>query len=496
VRDALIELDPARGDLVGQLTAGLKAAIRTGKLPPQTRLPSTRALAGDLGVSRGVAVEAYEQLVAEGFLVSRHGSGTRVARGAAAGGRGGPAAGPAGDAGTAAAPAGSGTGADAGQPRYDMRPGTPDLSAFPRSVWLAALRHTLATVPHTALGYADPAGVPALRAELAGYLGRVRGTDATAAQIVAVGGVAEGLALVTRVLAGTGHRVLAVEDPSAIATRELLTGSGLDLVGVPVDSHGIQVGALAATGARAVLLTPAHQFPTGVVLSPDRRAALADWAREADAVVVEDDYDAEFRYDREPVGCLQGLAPDRVVHLGSVSKSLAPGLRLGWAVLPTFLVAAVRAAKHQADYCSPVIDQYALAYLLDSGRYDRHLRGVRRRYRARRDALVGALAERLPDVRVHGVAAGLHVCVELPGGCDEAAVAEAARGRGLAVVPVGDMRLAGRDEDHPPALVLGYANVPEPRLVEAAALLAAAVAAGRTGGTGRDQRLSRSGRDA
>ncbi|GAA2830477.1 PLP-dependent aminotransferase family protein [Kitasatospora paracochleata] len=455
MRELLITVDHTAGDLTGQLTRAVRAAVRDGRLAAGTRLPATRALAGELGVSRGVAVEAYAQLVAEGYLVSRHGSGTTVAPGVTPTG---PAAPP--------RPPGPALG-------YDLKPGTPDLAAFPRAAWITAARKALADVPHRDLGYGDPAGLPAVRADLAAYLGRVRAATATPDRVMVVSGVGQSLALLVHLLAAHGHRRLAVEDPCSPGALGLLRAHGLDPVGVPVDEEGLRVADLEASGADAVLLTPAHQYPTGVVLSPDRRTALAAWAHRTGGVVIEDDYDAEFRYDREPVGCLQGLAHDRVIHLGSVSKSLAPGLRLGWAVLPQWLTDDFREAKRYADLGTGVVDQLAFAGLLTSGGYDRHLRTLRARYRLRRDALVDALGRELPGAAVRGVAAGLHLYLDLPAGTDEAAVVAAAAERGLRVEPVAPMRLAPGG----PALALGYAGLPEHRLREAAALLAQAVEA-------------------
>jgi len=256
----------------------------------------------------------------------------------------------------------------------------------------------------------------------------------------------------------------------------LLETAGAVRVPVPVDGEGIDVDTLRQSAARAVIVTPAHQYPTGVVLSPRRRAQLVAWAAEVDGVVLEDDYDAEFRYDRDPVGCLQGLCPQRVALLGSVSKSLAPGLRLGWLVAPPALAKAVRSSRATSDLGSPVLDQYALAQLLACGAYDRQLRQLRRRYRARRDALTAAIARWLPGAVVHGVSAGIQLYVELPTGCDEADVVEAAAERGVAVEGVGQLRIAG---DGPPALVLGFARLPEHRLADAVRLLGQALTASR-----------------
>ncbi|ACZ91140.1 PLP-dependent aminotransferase family protein [Streptosporangium roseum] len=475
--DLHLVVDRAAGGIAGQIARELREAVRQGRLPAGGRLPASRELARDLGLSRGVVVEAYEQLVAEGLLISRVGAGTSVA----------PAA---------SRPPGAALRdplVPAFEPYYGHRSTSPDLSAFPRERWLASIRRALATLPADALDYGDPGGVPALREELADYLRRVRAADAGPDDIVIVGGVAQGLSLTVQALAGqlpegrAGHDLnwfvdrlahpvpppgrirLAVEDPAGVRQLPLLRAAGADLVAVPVDREGIDVGALAATGARAVLLTPAHQYPTGVVLSPRRRAELIEWAAGTGATILEDDYDAEFRFDRDPVGCLQGLAPGRVVLAGSVSKSLAPGLRLGWVVAPPGIAESVRRARGELDLGSPVLEQYALADLIGNGGYDRHLRRMRREYRARRDAFVRALAEHLPEIRVHGVSAGLHLFAELPGGCDESQATEAAQACGLAAEPVGAMR----GTPGPPALVMGFARLPVHRADQAIRAFAA-----------------------
>ena len=467
--DLHLELDPAAGGRAAQIADAIRHAVRAGRLAAGHRLPPTRALAADLGVSRGVVVEAYERLTAEGFLVSRQGSGTSVAPRAIPERESDASAGV--DALLSATDIGPLPYSRPVEQRYDLRPGLPDLSTFPRMAWLAALRRAVNAVPTSELGYPERAGAPRLREELAAYLRRVRAAAAPPGQVVIAAGVAQAMAAVGRALYADGHRTLAVEDPSSLHQRPLMRGVGLRSVPVPVDAEGIDVSALARTPARAVLVTPAHQFPTGVVLSPERRAALIAWARERDAVIIEDDYDAEFRFDREPVGCLQALAPDRVVMAGSVSKSLAPALRLGWAVAPARLAAAVAVLRAVTDLGSPTLDQHALAELIADGQYDRHLRATRARYRARRDALVAGLHARLPGLSVRGVSAGLHLYVELPAGTDEARLVEAARRRSVAITGVADLRLT----PGPPALVLGFAAEPERHLAEAVRRLAAAL---------------------
>jgi GntR family transcriptional regulator/MocR family aminotransferase len=350
--------------------------------------------------------------------------------------------------------------------RYDLRPGTPDLALFPRRAWAAAQRRALQEAVDADLGYPDPAGHPRLRAALAEYLGRVRGVVADPSRIVVCGGVAEVLALVASVLVARGAVRLGVEDPSHFATRALLAHHGLEVVPVAVDAHGIDVAALPALDA--VLVTPAHQFPTGVVLSAERRGALAAWARETGALVIEDDYDAEYRYDRAPVGAVQGLAPEHVIHAHSVSKTLAPGLRLGWAVLPSRLAAGVAAEKRLSDLGTPVLEQLTLAAFLARGELDRHLRQTRPLYRRRRDALLAGL----PGLHAEGAAAGLHVLVHLPDRADAADVVAAAAARDVAVEPLGPHDMSGA---RPPALILGYSRLPEAGLTEAAKRLRAAI---------------------
>jgi DNA-binding transcriptional MocR family regulator len=466
--DLLVRIDRAAGRLSAQVAAELRTGIRAGRLAPGTRLPASRDLARQLAVSRGVIVSAYEQLIAEGFLVAGFGDGTRVAPLAVPPVAAAPFQSPAADPGARAGGVRR-LGAPY-EPLYDLRPGVPDLAAFPRDQWLAALRHVLKTLPHNALGYPDPAGALVLREELAAYLGRVRAAATGPDRIVITHGVAQGLYIVIRALAERGP--IALEDPTSDRQLPLLRATGASLVHVPVDGEGINVAALARTGARTVLVTPAHQYPTGVVLSPARRAALIAWARSVDGVIIEDDYDAEFRYDRDPVGCLQGVDPVRVVLAGSVSKSLTPALRLGWIAAPPWLAGAVRGFRAEVDLGAPVFEQHALAQLIMSGSFDRHLRTMRRTYRARRDALASALSEHVPGCRIHGVSAGLHLYVELPGGSDELAVTEAAAEHGVRVVPAAPMWSGPQPH---PALVLGYARLTPPHLTEATRLLAQAL---------------------
>jgi GntR family transcriptional regulator / MocR family aminotransferase len=443
--ELILPLDRGRSEpLRSQLEAGLREAIRSGRLQAGERLPSSRELARQLGVSRGLVQDCYDQLHAEGYLSTRIGSATRAAA-----------------VGTHTTPAPTAPATSAPAPAIDFRSGLPDLASFPRGDWLWAQREVCRGAPTSALDYGDRRGSPVLREVLAGYLRRVRGAAADPQCILACTGFAQGLVLALRVLAGARVRQVAFEDPgySDGETMAATVQAGLEPVPVPVDHDGIDVGALAASGARAVVLTPAHQWPTGVVLAPERRRALIAWATEHGATVVEDDYDAEFRYDREPVGSLQGLAPDRVVALGTVSKSLAPGVRLGWMVCPPSLVEAVTEEKRLADRGSPVLDQLTVARLIESGRYDRHLRRMRTVYAARRDALVDALGRHAPAVELSGLAAGFHAVAHLPGLVDEQTVVAAARDRSVGLYGMSTYRSSGATT--PPQLVLGFGNLGE-----------------------------------
>jgi GntR family transcriptional regulator / MocR family aminotransferase len=411
-------------------------------------------------VSRGVVVDAYQKLVDEGLATARTGAGTLVS----APGTPRPAVDRRRALDDLRLPLPLADGID-----LDLSPGVPDLSAFPRTAWLRAERAVLDEVTAADLGYGDPGGTPRLRAELSGWLARIRGVRAEPDDVIVVSGVAQALALLAQVLRDRGITTAAFEDPGSRGARDQLAHWGVRAVSTPVDEQGIQV---AAVTEPAAVLTPAHQFPTGVVLSPGRRRELLDWAA-AGGLVIEDDYDAEHRYDRAPVAALQGSAPDRVAYAGSVSKSLAPGMRLGWLIAPRPLQPALLAAKHATDLGNPALPQLVLARLLAGGDYERHLRHVRTRQRRRRDALLAGLAEHLPQARVAGVAAGLHLLVMLPGDVPDPVVAERAARVGVLVHPLS----WHRQRPGPPGLVLGYAAQSPDRLAEAAARLGRALAA-------------------
>ncbi|GAA1388397.1 PLP-dependent aminotransferase family protein [Kitasatospora putterlickiae] len=453
----------AGAGLRAALEDALREAVQDGRLAPGTRLPSSRALGEDLGIARNTVVEAYGQLTAEGWLSSRQGSGTTVAERAAP------------------RPAGRAVEVRAGRRptgRHDLLAGRPDLSLFPRSAWLASARRALAVAPHEAFDYGSPLGRIELRRALSDYLARVRGVRTDPERLLICAGFGQGLGLLAAALRERGAGRVAVESYGIPPQRHVLRAAGLGLAPLPLDHSGARTDLLAElsdTEAReaeadrleadrlgAVLLTPAHQFPTGAALAADRRAAAVRWAREYDGYVIEDDYDGEFRYDRQPLGAMQALDPDRVVYGGTAAKSLAPGLRLAWLALPDELVEPVARRKALADTMSPVLDQLTFAELITSGRYDRHVRRCRLHYRRRRDQLVAALTERAPHVKVTGIAAGLHAVLQLPpGSSPEAELMDRARAAGLVLTSLGWYLTDNAPADAPPALVVGYATPPD-----------------------------------
>lgn len=448
-----LHLEPhGRGVRAGLETA-LRDAVRAGRLPAKLRLPSSRALAADLGIARNTVAEAYGRLVAEGWLVAAQGSGTRVADGAAVAEQ---------LAASASATAG---------PRYDLRPGSPDVAAFPRAAWLGAARRALSLAPATAFGYGDPRGRPELREALAGYLARARGVRASPDRIVVCAGFSHGFGLLCQVLRDRGATSLAVEGYSQPQHRHIAVNQRLTVTTVPVDGAGADIRHIG--DADAVLLTPAHQFPLGMALAPARRSQLLGWAADHDGTVIEDDYDGEFRYDRQPVGALQPLAPDHVVYAGTTSKSLAPGLRLAWLVLPAHLVDDIVAAKTLSDGVTSAVEQLTLAEFINSGQYDRQVRRQRVAYRRRRDRLLTALHRAMPHICVTGIAAGLHALLQLPAtNSEDEIIARAAR-RNLALDGLRSYHQA--EDQQPPALVVGYATPPEHAYTAAIARLTAAL---------------------
>ena len=439
-----------------QLESALRAAIRSGRLAPGSVMPPSRDLADQLGVSRGVVVDSYAQLGAEGYLSARRGAGTRVAVLSAAGAR--PAR------------------RQMSPPeyfRYELRPGTPDFHAFPRARWKAALVRALRELPDMRLSYAGHSGAHELRNAVAGYLARLRGVVVDAEYVVICCAASQALTMLWHVLGRRGARRVAIEDPGWRWQRFTVEDAGLEAVPVRVDEQGMVVSELAAADVDAVVMTPAHHYPTGTVMTAERRSALIAWARERQALIVEDDYDAEYRFGAEPMASLQGLAPDLVAFVGTTSKTLAPALRLAWMVPPPHLIDEVEQVMLVTGVSPPTLDQVALATFIESAALERHLRAMRRRYRAKRETLVDALGKRLPQVRVSGTAAGLHLLAWLPDGADEHGTAMRARRSGVGLHELH--RHCTTHAPSPPALLLGFAFPTESDLVAATSLLAQAI---------------------
>jgi GntR family transcriptional regulator / MocR family aminotransferase len=453
--DIHLALDRA-APLRAQLERELRGAVRSGRLLAGSKLPPSRVLADELRVSRGVVVEAYSQLVAEGYLVARPGDGTRVADGLAQ-----------------QPPAPRAPSGIAPRIRYDLRSGIPDVSFFPRRGWQSAIATALRELPDPALSYGSRRGLRQLRIALSDYLGRVRAVVADPERILISTGAAHALLILCQTLRQRGATRVAVEDPAWPAIPHTIVQAGLEAIPVAVDDHGLRTAELEGMNVDAVALSPAHQYPTGTVLSPERRAELIAWARRHGTLIIEDDYDAEYRYGGEPIASLQGLAPDCVAYIGTASKTLAPGMRLGWVLVPSHLVGEM-ADQHGVVRATPsVLNQFAYATMLERGEIDRHLRRTRLRYQERRHALIDALERWLPEATVGGAAAGLHLIAWLPDGADEAAIAQVAGRRGVAIFTLH--QFCALTVPRPPALLLGYGQITETAIPRAVQELAACI---------------------
>lgn len=463
--DLLVDLDGGnRRELRRRLEDALRGAIQSGRLVPGAALPPTRTLAAELAVSRSVVVGAYGNLKADGYLEARTGAGTRVraepldprrSLGFRRGGQLPP---------------------DRGRPAIRLSGRLPDPALFPRTQWLRHYRAALAAVPDPELTYPNMLGTPSLRAALTAYLGRVRGIVTTADRILICSGFTQGLTLVCRALRRRGVCRVAVEDPCFAHHRDAITMTGLEPVPVAVDGRGLDPDRL-QSDVTAALVSPAHSYPTGRTLDPDRRRALIAWARATEAVVIEDDFHAEFRYDGQPIGALQAQAPERVVYIGCASKSLSPALRLGWLAAPADLIDGLEREKLYEDMGSNLLDQLAFARFVDSGDFSRYLRRVRPVYRRRRDATIGALAELLPEARWDGGAAGLHLHVMLPDDVDEQRFIASAHAKGVLVEDAA--RHWARPDRAPPSIVLGYGSASEAVIRRGVAILGHALGACR-----------------
>jgi GntR family transcriptional regulator/MocR family aminotransferase len=452
--ELLVTLGGKNGAVNVRLADAVRTRIGEGVLQPGDRLPPSRVLADQLGVSRWVVTEAYEQLKAEGYLTAKGGSGTTVAL----------------RAGRPRSPATAPRPLDEPTTAVDLSPANPDLAAFPRADWRRAIQHALATATPRQLSYPDAQGDPVLRRMLAAYLHRARGLAVDATDVHLTAGTRSAVSMLCQLLQARGARRIGLEDPGWPRARQIAELTGLEVMPLPVDGEGFDPDALTSAGIDAVLVSATHQFPTGTLMSPDRRHRLLAWAADERHVVIEDDYDAEFRYDRRPVGALAALDPQRVVYLGSTSKTLAPALRLGWMVVPRRLIDAVEAARVATGVLVPAVDQLALAHLVGSGSYDRHLRKMRKVYAARRAALLAALNAVMPGEPVPGMAAGLHLVWRLPDETDEDTVLAACRHAGTIPAGLGTCRI----RPGWPGLLIGYGNVPERLAASVASTLAEA----------------------
>jgi GntR family transcriptional regulator/MocR family aminotransferase len=514
--ETLLDLSATRpGPLHHKLAESIRTAIRGGRLPLGSALPPSRVLAADLGVSRWTVTEAYGQLVSEGFLAGRTGSATRVswspeaderradvggasaASGSAAGGgtaggsaaggstAGGSAAGGStvrGGGGSARGAAAAGVPRRAGSPglpiapsprtsppRFDLSQCTPDYRAFPRRKWVEAIRVAAETTPFDQLGYPEPGGESRLREVVADHLNRRRGSRIDPQLMTVFTGAKQGVAALARALYADGQRCIAVEDPGSSGLWEPARAAGLELVPLPVDERGVVAEALAGhPDVRAVILGTARHVVNGAELAPERRAWLLDWANRVDGLVIEDDYDSEFFYDRQALPAMQGTDPRRVALIGSMSRTMTPTVNVGWVVAPRRWLDGVRIEPTMAA-TAPALNQLALAHFIESGAYDRHLRASRQRFRTRRDALITALTRDVPAAGINGAEAGLHLLLDLPPGASARRIVGAAPRHGVELCDLNLLRLTGQADDR--QLMVGYGNLADTLVDEAVEVL-------------------------
>lgn len=456
--ETLFDLSATRpGPLHMRLAAAIRSAVRDGRVPHGAALPPSRNLADDLGVSRWTVTQAYGQLVTEGYLSARTGSATRASW----------TPGPDDPAVPRPAPA---AGVPRPQARYDMYSCRQDLRVFPRRKWVEAITAAAATASFSQLDYSAPGGMPELRTVLAEHLNRARGAAVDPAAVSIFSGAGQALTQVCRALMADGQTVLGIEDPGSIRYWQVARTTGMDLVGLPVDEQGLVTAELGRhPWLRAVCVGTARQMAYGTPLPAGRRLELLAWARRVDALVIEDDYDHEFSYDRPAPPVMQGTDPQRIALLGSMTQALGPTVSVGWVVTPGRLVQAVR-AEDQIQPLPPALNQLALAHLMQSGGYDRHVRTTRLQLRRRRNALIESLRTRLPGYRVHGAQSAMMLLVELPPGTDTASIIAAAARRDLQIGDIEEMRLT--PDPARPGILLGYGNLSDKVVDEAVALLA------------------------
>jgi GntR family transcriptional regulator/MocR family aminotransferase len=453
-------ISPGTRGVRDTLLTALRDAVRSGRLAAGTALPPSRTLATDLGVARNTVADVYAELVAEGWLASRQGAGTWVVDSEHLKRTRRPPAQPRG------AP---------GVPTHNFLPGSPDVSQFPRSAWLASTRRALNSASTEALRTGDARGRPELRQALAEYLARARGVRLSPENVVITAGTRHSVEILSRLFGPS--RPIAVESYGLYIFRDCIAATGGTTVPIGFDEMGAGVDDLDGLDTPAVLVTPAHHFPHGVPLHPSRRSRIVDWAERADAVVLEDDYDGEFRYDRQPVGALQSLDPGRVLYLGSASKSLTPVLRLGWMVLPTELVGAVVDAAGEHQWFVDGITQLTMADFIAKGHYDKHIRRMRGTYHRRRDTLVQRLTPFAPAITVSGLCAGLHLLLTLPEGAEPELLRRAGEA-GVGIAGLARLRhpLAGNDLPEPDGIVVNFGTPGEHAFAQAVDALCAVVA--------------------
>jgi GntR family transcriptional regulator / MocR family aminotransferase len=461
-----IPLSRGAGPLFRQVYLGLRQAILSGTFRADSRLPSTRDLADQLGISRTVVLLAYDQLLAEGFVAGRHGSGTYVAKGLASSrlvtskkstklrlSKFGCAA-------EQAAPALDFQARRSPLHRYDFASGRSesDIETFPFEMWRRILLRRARRAPVVELDYGPAAGSLVLREAICGHLRRSRAVVCDPSEIIVVNGSQQALDLIVRVLLERGDPV-AIENPSYQGTREILLAAGARLHPVPVDREGLHPAEL-PENARICFVTPSHQFPTGAILPLARRLALLEWARRKNSVIVEDDYDGEFRYEGQPLESLQGLDSEgRIIYVGTFSRTVFPALRVGYLIVPKSLAAAFTAAKWLNDQHSATLEQQTLAEFITTGAYERHLRRVRRRNASRRSALLDAIHKHLADlVELTGDGSGAHVILWPRKRVSEDAVIAQAASRGVGISGISRYFLK---QPSPPGIMLGYCRMKE-----------------------------------